>query len=165
LAWGYDDTPDYNTATGYVTINKVIWLKTVAADGKWRGFNTVELVLNNCSAINMRHFDTYESYADSDALAAYITSLPPTTILIGVTADSANEALTAAAKNALLGIGVNVTQLSLRDKAVFVAQVGRPSGTAVKVAPRYGNPVRIDAVVSRTFCEFTLNYPPPPLTT
>lgn len=152
LAWGIEDTESYTVVIGYVTINKVVWLKTVA-DGKWRGFNTVELALNNCSAVNIRHFDTHGSYADSDALAAYITNLPPTTILIGVTADSADGSLTAAAKSALLSIGIDVTQLQYRGKVAFVAQAGRPSAALVNLAPRFGDHAKLNAIVCRTYGE------------
>jgi Interleukin-like EMT inducer len=149
LSWGFDDAVDYHNAVGYNSINKVVWLKSIWGDFLSRGFNTVELVLSNCSAGVIHHFDTYSGTNESDALATYISGLPSWTILIGITADEAAHSLTSAAKTALLRIGVDAAQLAFRGKLSFVAQVGRPSGTVMRLKPAGGNPLKLDTTVSR----------------
>jgi Interleukin-like EMT inducer len=149
LAWGYDDAVGYHKATGYISINKVTWMYSKEEGSLTRGFNTVELILSNCSAGVIRHFDTWSSVSNSDALATYISGLPSWTILIGITADDATTSLTLAARTALHSIGVDVTQLKFRGKLSFVAQVGRPSGTVMRLKPDGGDALKLDTTVSR----------------
>jgi hypothetical protein len=148
ISWGYDDTPNYKTVTGYVVINKVVWL-TTSWQAAARGFITVEIDIDNCSATNIRQFDAYASTSNADALAGYIVGLPATTILIGVNADEAPSSLTKLARNTLLAIDVNVTQLAYRGKVAFISHVGRSSAT-VELMPPYGCPTTLNAVISRT---------------
>jgi hypothetical protein len=151
MAWGYDDTPNYQTAIGYITVNGVVWLTTpfTPVDYSRRGFNTVELHLDDCSVRNIRHFDTYGP--DSTSLASYINDLPTFTVLVGVTADDAQSRLQQAAQDALFAIGVNVTHLSFRGKVAFVAQVGQPSAAVMNLAGPYGNNVKLNVIVSRKY--------------
>jgi Interleukin-like EMT inducer len=149
LAWGVVDT--LVSEYGYISVNKVFLLKSIWADQLTRGFNTVELILSNCSAGVIRHFDTCGSSSESDALAKYISGLPSWTILIGITADDAYWSLTSAAKTALLNIGVDTTHLMYRGKLSFVAQVGRPSGTVMSVKPAEGEPLKCNTTVSRMY--------------
>ena len=72
-------------------------------------------------------------------MATYINGLPLNTMLIGVTADDASVSLTQNVKSALLSIGVNVTALAFRGKALFAAQTGQPSTTLSFVAFSGGN--------------------------
>jgi hypothetical protein len=137
-----DSPPDHNAD---VFVDNTNWMT-----GARRGFNTVELVLSDCSAINVRHFDTHGNVVEVNALTAYISGLSSNTVLVGVTADTAEAALTTAARQALLGIGVDMTQLSYRGKLAFIAQVGRPSATLVEIGLRYGNLTKLNAIVSRT---------------
>ena len=148
-AWGYLDVTLPNT--GYIAINKIDQLRTL--NGSARGFNTIELILSNCTGTNIQHFDTYISTTNSDALASYINQLPAETILIGVTADEPKWQLTVAAKNALLNIGVNVTQLDYRGKVAFVACIGHPSMTVMDLAGSGGNNVLTSAIVGRKYCQ------------
>jgi dTDP-4-dehydrorhamnose reductase len=133
-------------------VNSIVWPRTAAITSYTaRGFNTAEIDLSDCSINNFRNFDTYGSSTYSDALAAYITGLPPTTVLVGVTADEASVSLTQAAKDTLLSIGVNVTQLQYRDKVAFIAQVDRPSVAVMNTTKHNGNNARLNAVVSRMY--------------
>lgn len=151
MAWGFDDTPNFETLIGYVTVNNFVWLTTPYTGFYLRGFNTVVLDLNNCSATDIRHFDTCWDYTSSIALAEYINSLPTYTVLVGVTADDAAYSLQQVAKDALLNIGVDVSQLQIRGKVAFIAQIGQPSATAMILAGQYGNNVKLNAVVIREF--------------
>jgi hypothetical protein len=151
LAWTYD-TPNDATRIGYITVNSIVWPRTAAITSYTaRGFNTVEIDLSDCSINNFRHFDTYDSIIYSDALVAYISGVPPTTLLVVVTADEATNSLTQAAKDTLLSIGVNVMQLGFRDKAAFISQIGRPSATVMNTTKHDGINARLNAVVSRTY--------------
>lgn len=151
LAWGKDDNALGTSVVGYVIVNGVRRLDTTWNEDT-RGFSTIELALGSCSTTNLRRFDTYGSKGDSDALGSYVKSLPSRTILIGVTADSSEGALTSAAKDALNGIGVNVYSLSYRGKVAFVAQVGRPSAAVMHIAPLGGNSVKMNVlIISRLY--------------
>jgi hypothetical protein len=79
-----------HNARAYVRINGVEWL-TAAGYPSSRGINTIELVTDDCVAINYRHFDTYANTAQSDALVSYVRGIPQSTVLIGVTADEAQR--------------------------------------------------------------------------
>jgi Interleukin-like EMT inducer len=131
MAWGSNDTSMLN---GYIAINGNRVFST--ASGPCRGFNIVQLNVNSClmSDVGLRSFDTSVSTTASDAMATYINSLPLNTVLIGITSDEPQTALTQNAKSALLAIGVNVTGLQFRGKVSFVAQIGRPTMTISKVA-------------------------------
>ena len=77
-------------------------------------------------------------------MANYINSLPISTVLIGVTASEASTNLEENGKNALLSIGVNVDGLQYGSKVAFVAQVGRPTLTVMKMGSAYrGTNVKI----------------------
>jgi Interleukin-like EMT inducer len=135
LSWGYSDTTISN---GYITVNdKTINTKI------YRGFNIVELDVSKCVTSRVYNFDTQGSTNDSLDLAKYINSLPTSTVLIGITAQSAIGNLEAIGKAALFSIGVNVTGLEIRGKVAFVAQVGRPGLAVMKMGPRYGDNVKI----------------------
>ena len=84
-------------------------------------------------------------------MANYINSLPASTVLIGVTSDEAKTNLETNGKAALLSIGVDVTGLEFRGKVAFVAQVGRPELTVMKMGPRYGDNVNITVNVQGWF--------------
>jgi hypothetical protein len=150
-SWSFN-TPNDTNYVGYLTVNSVVW-PTIAATTSYtgRGFNTVELVLSTCSTKNFRHFDTYENTTYSDAFFTYLSGLPETTILVGATADEATISLTDAARNALLTIGVDVSQLEFRGKAAFIAQVGRPSATVMNIVGSHGNTLKLNAVVSGVY--------------
>ena len=70
--------------------------------------------------------------------ATYVTSLPLNTVLIGVTADEAEQSLNQNAKNALLALGVNVNALQPWGKLSFITQVIQPAMAVSAVAPSDG---------------------------
>jgi hypothetical protein len=110
-------------------------------------------VTDDCAAINYRHFDTYNT-AGSYALISYISGIPQSTVLIGVTIDEAQQSLTQQAKDSLTSIGVNLNTLAYRGKATFVTQVGQPSASTAKVAPASGDSLRLIAVVKSVYMIF-----------
>jgi hypothetical protein len=151
LAWTFD-TPNDPARIGYITVNSIVWPRTAAITSYTaRGFNTVKIDVSDCSIHDFHNFDTHRDTSYSNALVAYISGLSPTTVLIGVTADEAANLLTQAARDTLLSIGVNVTQLQYRDKAAFIAQIGRPSAAVMNTTKQFGSNIRLNAVVSRTY--------------
>jgi Interleukin-like EMT inducer len=119
--------------TGNITLNGIATVSRTR-----RGFNIIQLDVCTCSRSSYRTFDTFESgnnAGQSTALANYIKSLPYATVLVGVTADEASVGLTYEAKNALLSIGVDVSELRHRGFVSFVAQVGRPEAAFKKLQP------------------------------
>jgi Interleukin-like EMT inducer len=128
VSWG--GGPAYS---GYIAINgnKVI-SSTISG---YRGFNLVRIDVSSCSASNIVHYDTNINTANSENMATYINSLPSNTVLVGITADDAQGALTLNAKSALLAIGVDVNGLQFRGKVCFMAQVGQPAMTVSQVDP------------------------------
>lgn len=149
-SWGLD-TPNLTNGVGYIIINGIVWLST-GTNNIPRGFNTVELVLSNCSVSNYRQFDTYLNADNAVALATYISNLPTSTVLVGVTADEASVSLAPAA-TALLNIGVDVSGLEFRGMIAFVAQIGRPSATLMIKTGQYQNTAKLNALVTRTYVQ------------
>ena len=135
MSWGFNDTVKGN---GYISVRRNTVSKKITNE---RGFNIVELNVRKCSISDVHTLDTYDSSAR--IVTNYITNLPTLTVLIGVTADEASNNLEINLKNALLSIGVNVTGLEYRGKVAFVAQVGRPALTVMKMSPRFGDSVKI----------------------
>jgi Interleukin-like EMT inducer len=130
VSWSMSDNMQFS---GYIATNGNIVIST--SGGGYRGFYLVEFDVSSCSSKNLLHFDTWASTTDSDNMATYINGLPSNTVLIGVTADEPQNALTQNAKSALLAIGVNVAGLQYRGKVTFVAQIGRPTMTVSQVMP------------------------------
>jgi Interleukin-like EMT inducer len=152
MAFGFDDTNGGFGARGYIRINGIQWLTTWT--NAYRGFNFVELNVDDCAPINIRHFDTYASTSNSNDLVTYINSLHQPTVLIGVTVDEATSSLTAAARNTLKGIGADLNNLNYGGKAAFVTQIGNPSAYVVKIGPHYGDNLRSTVAVR---CTYALN--------
>jgi len=130
LSWGMDDLV---TRNGYIAVDSNS--QTIGN----RGFNIVQLNSVSCSISSALSFDTHVDATKSTDLANYITGLPTSAVLIGATIDEASRSLNTIAINALLGIGVNVTGLEYRGKLAFLAQIGRPEATVMKIYPRYGH--------------------------
>jgi Interleukin-like EMT inducer len=137
LAWGYFDTNTYN---GYINVTRNT---TSTKTAKKRGFNIVELDVSKCSISDVRNFNTSNSLINSMNMASYINSLPTSTVLIGVTAGEASHMLEINGRKALLSIGVDVTGLQILGKVAFVAQVGRPALTVMRMGPLGGDNVKI----------------------
>ena len=97
--------------------------------------------------LRYHHFDTYKYSANSTSMANYINGLPYSTVLVGVTADDAQNQLKDNAKGALLRIGVDVSELQYRGKVSFVAQVGRPSAALQMLATQSADVVVLEAAV------------------
>jgi Interleukin-like EMT inducer len=151
LTFGGDDTSGLSS-TGYIRINGIEWLKTWTI--AYRGFNFVELSIDDCALTNIRHFDTCANASYANDIVTYINSLRQPTVLIGVTVDEASYYLTAEAKNTLKGVGVDMTNLTHRGKATFVTQIGNPSASVVKIAPAGGNNLKSTVAVR---CTYELN--------
>jgi len=155
VSWGKIDSA-IPSQTGGITLNGNIFVTTA---GGQRGFNIIELAVGNCSSSSYQHFDTFDTTQngiESTDLANYINNLPQSTVLIGVTADEASNGLTDVAKTALRSIGVDVSTLRYRGSLSFVAQVGRPTATVMKLmtAPSI-DPLVLNVTVSRNGKEFT----------
>jgi len=134
VSWGFIDL---TTGNGGIILNGLEALRTRWNDGH-RGFNVIELAVDKCSSSSYHHFDTCDTTQngiESTALANYINNLPQSTVLVGVTADEASVGLTDVAMTALRSIGVDVSTLLYRGCLSFVAQVGRPIATVMKLMP------------------------------
>ena len=110
-----------------------------------------------CSTSDVRNFDTCGGTycgpgTGSINIATYINSLPTSTVLIGVTADEPNGGLEVNGKSALLSIGVNVTGLQVRGKLAFVAQVGWPQVSLMRLGPAGGDNVKVAVNVKGKRC-------------
>ena len=154
ISWGYNDAIGYQQSYGYVASNGKVWLSTYVPHCSYStpaGFYTLELNLDDCTAVNIHHFDTNCCSANSVNMTTYISGLYPATVLIGVTTKDAANQLTNAARNALNAIGVNVTELQIYGKVVFISQIGRPSATLVKVSSPGGRAVQLTTAVNRTY--------------
>jgi len=142
---------------GNITLNDDVVLETLwTSNSVYRGFNIVELAVGNCSVSSnssYHQFDTCGDGLESESMAKYITALPKSTVLVGVTADDAQSQLCSrpSAINALLSIGVNVTGLVYNGKISFVAQVGQPSATLMKLGGKSADVLVLTAAVRRKY--------------
>jgi Interleukin-like EMT inducer len=141
LSWGASDT----TSKGYIAINGN---KVISTYNGFSGLFFVELDVSSCSPSNIVGFDPIDDTTNADKMADYINSLPLNTVLIGVTADDAQEYLTQNATSALLTIGVNLTGLQYQGKVSFMAQIGQPSKTVAQVAPSGGSNSKITVTMT-----------------
>jgi len=123
--------PAYLKANGVILID---YTRTLRNRIYIEGLNTALIQLNTCTATDARTFDTfdYRSTAASDALATYLQSLPSGTIITGVTIAGVANSLTTNARNALLEIGVDTTNLA-GGIITFVATIGQPSLTRFRI--------------------------------
>ena len=154
---GFDDTVGGDLPFGYISVNGIVAMTmTLDPSASHRGFNMVELVLDNCTAINAHQFDTYGVAAAGDAMIAYVSTLPVSTVVIGVTFDDANSQLSSQVKTSLLGFGIDATHLQFRGKLTFVAQIGHPSGTMMRVAPPGGEHLELTATVQHNIGEIVV---------
>jgi hypothetical protein len=161
LSWGGADSTNSGSAgIGYIRLNGNMGILARKTD---RGFNIIELDINNCIATKKHTFDTNGDGNSqySNDLAVYIQSLRPPTVIVGITVDDAaglNSGTTAAAKNALFGIGVDVSTMSFQGKISFIAQIGRPSASIVKLAAAGGDNMKMNAAVSSMYkTDFSYN--------
>ena len=133
------------TSSGYIAINGSTIINTTSV--AYRGFNLVELNISSCSTSKVRHFDTNANTTESDKMATYINSLPLYTVLVGVTADDAQQFFRYNAVLTLFGIGVDsvwyLNGYGYQSKLCFVAQIGHPGASISEWAQSNANNLKI----------------------
>jgi len=151
LSWGCSDV----THNGYISAGNTTFVTTES------GFHIATIDADSCSITSKVNFDTTHRRTDSIDMANYINGLPMSTILIGVTADDPFYYLEANGRAALNNIGANVRGLVYFGKVAFVAQIGLPSATVLRIAPPGGDNLPISASIpgnaslqSLTLCVF-----------
>jgi len=139
VSWGAYDTAH----NGYIAVSSVCLSVNRPST---IGFNFIQLDVGSCTVSRTMEFNTCGG-GQSGNLANYISGLPTSTVLIGVTTDDARWNLYSDAINALLAIGVDATGLQIRGKLAFVAQIGRPTATVMRLAAPVGSNVNISVLV------------------
>lgn len=90
-----------------------------------RGISIVALDANTGQTLFQRSFDTYGSAAQSDTLAAFIQSLPDSTVVLAATMDDGATALRSPAIEALQSVGSQkIVQLKYRDSWALIGRKG-----------------------------------------
>jgi len=98
-------------------------------DTKWmRGINTVVVNPNTCTALSHNQFDTSGSPGEAQRLVDYLYGLAAGTMVVGVSCDDAQLNLYPALPG-LKALGVDVDNLELRDKLIFIISKGNVSET------------------------------------
>jgi len=142
LSWGGEDSTALN---GYVRVNGEVLLSV----NSWynRGISTFIVNRANCTASSVQNFDTYADQSVSDQFASYLLTLPPGTVLIGVSFNDAARSLTPAAYGALADLGVNITGFAYHWKLAFAVIIGSPQLSVAKMQRAGGINLIVDFVV------------------
>ena len=141
LSWGYEDQ---TTLNGFISFNsRRVFTSNKIVDH--RGIHLVELDPGRCVSTSWRRFDTWNNRHDADTMATYVDGLLYGTVVVGVTVDEPCHGMTTLAFQSLqhiLGVDL-VFRCPFRGKFVFVAVVGQPQGSLVKIGGSGGDNVHI----------------------
>ena len=103
-------------------------------DDRQRGITVVTLEDTVCAIDESATFDTHGSTSASDALAAFITKIPPGRIVAATVCDEASTHLTEKAKLALESIGsILIRRLTYRGAWAIVGRKGAAPGSVPEV--------------------------------
>jgi len=135
--YGYIVDPDAEPKYGFVKLNRVVvWASSLRGTlDNYRGVSTVLVDAFNCSALDVRTFDTYDSNADAAAeLIRYLQlAIDDGDVVVAVTADEPTTNLGDDARTSLLlQFGVDVTDLQYRGAFAAVLQKGSPAKTVLR---------------------------------
>jgi hypothetical protein len=147
VSWGFDDSTGQS---GQMTVGgKIISVTSRTATFTGRGFFISVVNVPACSASAANNYGPYGSKTAAAALAQYLQGLSAGTVIVGVTADTANDptgAALAPAVSALQQIGISTAaSLAYRAKLAFVAQIGNSAATLYQMLPRNSTYVQIVA--------------------
>lgn len=127
---------------GYVRVNgRSVWDAGIYAAGlvNERGVNTIIINPSDCTASDIRSFDTYVSQDNASDLVAYLKYLHAGTLVIGVTGDEPRGELDHALVS-LRAAGIYVDDVKPWGRFAFVIQIGYPQKTQfVKAIDNTGN--------------------------
>ena len=114
-----------------------------------RGVTLVELDATTCKTRYRQRFDTHASADDRAQLLGTLERATVGTIIIGVTADSAEHdgALRGIAGSFFKKYNMNLTGLVSRGKFAFIMQKGYPKKTIFQINGRYGRSTVIHAAL------------------
>ncbi len=115
-----------------------------------RGHNLVVLDPRTGGVLDKRHFDTYESAAQADSMAAYVERLPVGTVVLVAIADEGTVSMTERAHGALESLGSMLTrQVSARDSWALIGRKGAAPGSVPEaLAPARSGPAQLAEVIS-----------------
>lgn len=105
-----------------------------------RGVTLFELDPKTCTTRNRQTFDTYMTLPDRAQLLETMESAKAGTIIIGVTADTAENdemAFQSIASSFFAKYNMDLTGLGFRDKFAFIMQKGYPKKTIFQRKPAH----------------------------
>lgn len=142
-SYGYDDSPQF----GYVRTSGGS-LEQVLVPGnidRHRGVTLVELDPTTCTTRNRQRFDTYATAVDRVQLLETLESATTGTIIVGVTADSAEHLgeFQNSTGPFFTRYNMNLSGLKVRDKFGFIIQKGYPKKTVFQRKPNSGESLRM----------------------
>lgn len=116
---------------------------------KHRGFTLVELDPKTCTTRNRQRFDTHGWDVDREQLLDTLQSATAGTIIVGVTADSAEygESLKNSVNFYFTRYSMNLSGFQMRDKFAFVMQKGYPKKTVFQKKSRGGQSLKMKIAV------------------
>ncbi len=119
--------------------------KTVVQGGH-RGHNLVVLDPRNGVVKEVRWFDTYRDTSEANAMAAFIDSLPESTVVLAGIRDEGSVSMTARAYAALRTLGSALSeQVGTRDSWCLVGWKGAAPGSVAEVwKPQGSGPAEVD---------------------
>ena len=141
---------------GYVKLNGTMILnvpsctpKTANTD-KDRGTHIQLIDPFACTKTDNRHFDTYASAQEAEQLRDYLEQLADFSVIVGSMADEASHELPSA-HNALLKVGVDLTDIKWKGSFAFVTQKSTNKtvlNKAVNAAVSRKSPAHVNAIIT-----------------
>lgn len=147
-SYGYDDSLKY----GYVKTSGGSSDEVLVLDkfgnhrSVHRGVTLFELEPKTCTMRNRQRFDTWASADDRRQLLGTLEYATTGTIIVGVTADSAengNMEFQKSAGSFFTRYNMNISGLQTREKFAFIVQKGNPEKTIFQRKPNGGESLRM----------------------
>ena len=152
-SYGYDNSP----RLGYIRTSGGS-SEEIYSPVDWginRGVTLVELDATTCTTRNRQRFDTFRWAQARLQVLETMESATAGTIIVGVTADTAEHNDNSSFKNIVGSFftryNMDLTELGFRDKFAFIMQKGYPQKTAFKRKPRYEESLRMAVALRGKF--------------
>ena len=166
----YTCDPTWYGWYGYVKLNQVVvWEASYCGSADiHRGVNILVINRLNCTAQEIRNFDTYDPDSSPTAatdLSYYLHQVTHDSVIVGASADEPTMNLETALPT-LQQLGVDVDDVQFRGSFAFIAQKGYPSKTVLDkdltpdenhIAPAHLNGVIKGIAKFSNNCDFKCN--------
>ena len=140
---------------GYVKLNgRKVWNTTICSNvGDRRGTNILKIDPFGCTVSEPKHFDTFDSDAESNSLRDYINGLTDGDVIVGASAGKATVHLQPAYGALKEELGVHVYNVKAEGSFAFIAVKGHAktlSDKAINRAMSDASPAQVTGAFTGT---------------